>query len=173
MAESETNNNNNNSSSDHRRRRRLDHSLSHDSALIFDIEGLDIPNHELKSSDQSDCDDQNVHRDDSSSEDSDIEDDIDDDDTTDVRISPRGRDSKYVSQFSASLPIQVPLWKTSNHVLETEDDSHENITLNEDPNKIAESFRALAWSVKDDTEMFGDLPRRRLNTGDLVRSRPI
>ena len=47
------------------------------------------------------------------------------------------------------------------------------INCDEDPNKIAESFRALAWSVKDDTEMFGDLPRRRLNTGDLVRSRPI
>lgn len=39
------------------------------------------------------------------------------------------------------------------------------------PEQIAESIKAL--TITDGTEMFGDLPRRRLNTGDLVKSRPL
>lgn len=42
-----------------------------------------------------------------------------------------------------------------------------------DPEQIAASMRALACSVRDGTEMFGELPRRRLNTGELLSSRPL
>lgn len=45
--------------------------------------------------------------------------------------------------------------------------------LPKDPEQIAASMRALACSVRDGTEMFGELPRRRLNTGELLSSRPL
>lgn len=40
------------------------------------------------------------------------------------------------------------------------------------PEDIAASMRAMACSVTDGTEMFGELPRRRLNTGELLAFRP-
>ncbi|RWS24445.1 uncharacterized protein B4U80_00218 [Leptotrombidium deliense] len=74
-----------------------------------------------------------------------------------------------VKHYATSLPIKVPFW-TVNHEDKSDD---EKISSFEGPDRIPESIKALAKSVRDSTEMFGDLPRRRLNTGDLVKSRPI
>ncbi|XP_015785246.1 probable serine/threonine-protein kinase fhkE [Tetranychus urticae] len=100
-------------------------------------------------------------------EDKNNEDDDDEDncDQRDVRnmFDRMSLDSKCTRQFATSLPIQVPIWKTSPLVQESDDgDDEQNINFDKDPMKIAESLRALAWSVKDGTEMFGDLPRHRL-----------
>ncbi|XP_053209743.1 putative uncharacterized protein DDB_G0286751 [Panonychus citri] len=108
--------------------------------------------------------------DDNEDEDDDDDNDDDDDDSDTRNMFQRmNLNSKCTRQFATSLPIQVPLWKTSPLNQETDDtDTEQNITCDEDPRKIAESFRALAWSVKDGTtEMFGALPRHRL------KSRPI
>lgn len=89
---------------------------------------------------------------------------------------------KMTRQLSASLPIQVPVnimkaskgFKESHHddLYENDDDSlsDDYAAILADPSKIPESIEALARSVRDSTEVFGALPSRRFNTGELVRS---
>lgn len=81
------------------------------------------------------------------------------------------QDEETPSVFATSLPVSVPSW--SHYPRYSDVEEFEGVTHHEDPDQIAASFRALAQSVHDGTEMFGDLPRRRLNTGDLIKSRPI
>jgi len=68
-----------------------------------------------------------------------------------------------------SLPIQVPKWKAfRNH---TEDIDEDEVSNGE---TIAESIKKLAKSVRNESDIFGDRPRRRTNTfGDLIKSRPL
>ncbi|KFM77969.1 hypothetical protein X975_21314, partial [Stegodyphus mimosarum] len=73
---------------------------------------------------------------------------------------------------ATSLPMSIPAFSNYSHfsVIDDEDDKMSPI---KDPEQIAASMRAIACSVTDGTEMFGELPRRRLNTGELLSSRPI
>lgn len=71
---------------------------------------------------------------------------------------------------AASLPIDVPIGRKA---FREDDDSDDLKVEHMDPEQIAKSIQALAWNCKDGTEIFGERPRRRLNTGELVRSRPI
>jgi hypothetical protein len=76
-------------------------------------------------------------------------------------------------QIAYSLPIQVPQWRTSFSTTE-EDILEERVPLIPNGETIAESIQKLAKSVRnEETDIFGDRPRRRLNTGDLIKSRPI
>ncbi|KAG2455841.1 uncharacterized protein akt1s1 [Polypterus senegalus] len=78
----------------------------------------------------------------------------------------------FSRQLARSLPVTVPMWGFhngkggQNH--HGESHSGERVVC-PDLEKIAASMRALAMSVTDGTEMFGDLPRPRLNTGDFQK----
>ncbi|XP_067129712.1 uncharacterized protein [Centruroides vittatus] len=98
---------------------------------------------------------------------SDYEDDTDDSSTTEENTLNFRK--KLPKQFAQSLPIKVPVWSQFNHSSGSEEE--EKFVVTGDPEQIAESIKAL--TITDGTEMFGDLPRRRLNTGDLVKSRPL
>lgn len=62
----------------------------------------------------------------------------------------------------------------SYHRVDADDDERlsedEYTAIRENPSKILKSIEALARSVHDDSEVFGSLPRRQFNTGELVRS---
>ncbi|XP_076313230.1 uncharacterized protein LOC143226316 [Tachypleus tridentatus] len=75
------------------------------------------------------------------------------------------------NKFATSLPISMPVWSVANH--SSGSDEEEKFPAPDDPEQMVASIKALAMSVHDGTEMFGDLPKRRLNTGELVKSRPI
>lgn len=75
---------------------------------------------------------------------------------------------------ATSLPMSIPAFSHYTHYSVMEDDEDDyKASLPKDPEQIAASMRALACSVTDGTEMFGELPRRRLNTGELLSSRPM
>ncbi|MGH0157873.1 UNVERIFIED_CONTAM: hypothetical protein FKN15_034643 [Acipenser sinensis] len=81
--------------------------------------------------------------------------------------------SRSLSQqhLARSLPVSVPIWGyrefTGGHApSHTESHSGEQRAGCVDLDHIAASIRALTVRVTDGTEMFGDLPRPRLNTGD-------
>ncbi|XP_054709665.1 uncharacterized protein LOC129219331 isoform X2 [Uloborus diversus] len=74
--------------------------------------------------------------------------------------------------FPSSLPMSIPAFTNLNRYMVAEEDD-EPIQHLTDPEQIAASFRAVANSVCDGTEMFGELPRRRLNTGELLAYRPF
>lgn len=75
---------------------------------------------------------------------------------------------------ATSLPMSIPTFSHHPHASVVEDDDDDyRVPLPKDPEQIAASMRALACSVRDGTEMFGELPRRRLNTGELLSSRPL
>ncbi|XP_070534484.1 uncharacterized protein [Ptychodera flava] len=70
-------------------------------------------------------------------------------------------------QYAQSVPISMPMWNMDRHSL----DDDEKAPVPE-PDKMVASMKALAQSVHDGTEMFGDLPRPRINTGDFKKQRP-
>uniref|UniRef100_A0A131XX63 Uncharacterized protein n=1 Tax=Ixodes ricinus TaxID=34613 RepID=A0A131XX63_IXORI len=72
------------------------------------------------------------------------------------------------TQCAYSLPVDMPTWRTPR---DSQNDLDELVGA-VDHEKIGEDIEALARSVCDGTEMFGDLPRPRLNAGDH-RSRPL
>ncbi|XP_066564840.1 proline-rich AKT1 substrate 1 isoform X2 [Amia ocellicauda] len=70
--------------------------------------------------------------------------------------------------LARSLPVSVPVWGfRGGHP--PQGDSHSAERDSPDLAHIAASMRALTLSVTDGTEMFGDLPRPRLNTGDIQK----
>ncbi|PRD25929.1 UNVERIFIED_CONTAM: Proline-rich AKT1 substrate 1 [Trichonephila clavipes] len=73
--------------------------------------------------------------------------------------------------YATSLPMSIPEFTNYSHFSLIEDDEKESPP--KAPEDIAASMRALACSVRDGTEMFGELPRRRLNTGELLAFRPF
>ncbi|KAK2143853.1 hypothetical protein LSH36_807g00109 [Paralvinella palmiformis] len=93
-------------------------------------------------------------------------------DTDDSECDWRGVPNKEErSIYSASVPISVPMWGRSNvgkkksFAEDVEEDE-----LPPDAASMAASIKALAQSVHGDgTEMFGELPRPRVNTSDFSK----
>ncbi|KAJ8023966.1 Proline-rich AKT1 substrate 1 [Holothuria leucospilota] len=80
-------------------------------------------------------------------------------------------DRRARPQYAASVPISMPVWPKDRYPLETNlEDDDDKLPMPE-PDRMVESMRALSMSVQDGTEMFGDLPRPRLNTGDFSRKK--
>lgn len=73
---------------------------------------------------------------------------------------------KYRYPVASSLPIQIPHFGR-NYDREIEENSRLN-----PGESIADSIQKLARSVRNENNMLDDRPRRRLNTGDLIKSRP-
>ncbi|XP_014775899.1 uncharacterized protein LOC106873180 isoform X2 [Octopus bimaculoides] len=72
---------------------------------------------------------------------------------------------------SASVPVNVPRFNQEMFCSSASD--KENCPSPHDPQEIAASMKALAESLrKDEGFIFGDLPRPRLNTGDIAITRP-
>lgn len=69
-------------------------------------------------------------------------------------------------EYATSVPISMPMWKKEMQSYE-EDGAEEKVPMPE-PDRMVASMRALSFSVNDGTEMFGDLPRPRLNTAGEV-----
>ncbi|XP_064480668.1 uncharacterized protein LOC135394097 [Ornithodoros turicata] len=104
------------------------------------------------------------------------EDEADTDDSS-LNDEPRTgmRESQSEAQYASSLPVNVPAWTpslSSHHFDEDEDEEERRALHAANPERIGQDIQALARSVHDGTEMFGDLPRPRLNTGGF-KSRPI
>ncbi|XP_069048019.1 proline-rich AKT1 substrate 1 isoform X2 [Lepisosteus oculatus] len=70
--------------------------------------------------------------------------------------------------LARSLPVSVPVW-AFRAGRPSHGDSHSGERECPNLDHIAASMRALTMSVTDGTEMFGDLPRPRLNTGDFKK----
>lgn len=66
--------------------------------------------------------------------------------------------------------MSVPIWGFKDlKPKKFHDGDNEERLPSPDLDKIAASMKALTMSVTDGTEMFGDLPRPRLNTGDFQK----
>ncbi|XP_071809305.1 uncharacterized protein [Asterias amurensis] len=77
------------------------------------------------------------------------------------------RDQTRTQNYAASVPISMPMWNREGKASYEDDDDEDKVPMPE-PDRMVASMRALSFSVQDGTEMFGDLPRPRLNTGDTV-----
>lgn len=102
------------------------------------------------------------------------EDEGDTDDSS-LNDEPRvGRErTRSEPQCAFSLPVNMPAWRQSQAPDDFDEEEEERRALHAtDPERIGQDIQALARSVHDGTEMFGDLPRPRLNTSDL-KSRPV
>ncbi|OTF78856.1 hypothetical protein BLA29_005670 [Euroglyphus maynei] len=71
-------------------------------------------------------------------------------------------------QIASSLPIQIPHFARRN---EREMDE-ESFRINPGES-MADSIQKMARSVRNEVDIIDDRPRRRLNTGDLIKSRPF
>ncbi|XP_027204756.1 uncharacterized protein LOC113798418 [Dermatophagoides pteronyssinus] len=68
-------------------------------------------------------------------------------------------------QIANSLPIQIPHFARRN-----EREIEESFRMNPGES-MADSIKKMARSVRNEIDIFDDRPRRRLNTGDLIKSR--
>lgn len=93
-------------------------------------------------------------------------------DEADTDDSSMADECQQTSQLHCaySLPVDMPAWRTPRDSRADFDDIE--FVRSVDHEKIGANIEALARSVCDDTEMFGDLPRPRLNAGDL-KTRPL
>ncbi|XP_022083715.1 uncharacterized protein LOC110975487 [Acanthaster planci] len=66
---------------------------------------------------------------------------------------------------ATSMPISMPVWNKETRLSWEEGEDEDKVPM-PDPDHMVASMKALSLSVQDGTEMFGDLPRPRLNTGD-------
>ncbi|CAH1252008.1 AKT1S1 [Branchiostoma lanceolatum] len=70
--------------------------------------------------------------------------------------------------YASSLPVDMPFMTRARIAHVPEEDTGFSSSI-QDPEQIVASMKALAISVQEDgTQMFGDLPRPRVNTGDLL-----
>ncbi|XP_069769079.1 proline-rich AKT1 substrate 1 [Narcine bancroftii] len=103
-----------------------------------------------------------------------FESDLDGESTDDGSLSEElpihPRTQTKCHQLAKSLPVSVPIWGFKDLKPKKLPDGDDDERLpSPDLDKIAASMKALAMSVTDGTEMFGDLPRPRLNTGDFQK----
>eukprot|EP00058_Branchiostoma_floridae_P012408 XP_002597896.1 hypothetical protein BRAFLDRAFT_128432 [Branchiostoma floridae] len=70
--------------------------------------------------------------------------------------------------YASSLPMDMPFMTRARIAHVQEEDTGFSSSI-QDPEQMVASMKALAMSVQEDgTQMFGDLPRPRINTGDLL-----
>ncbi|XP_054153149.1 uncharacterized protein LOC128951882 isoform X2 [Oppia nitens] len=86
------------------------------------------------------------------------------------KIKNAQKNNGHHMAYSLPIQIQVPKWRT---FYNNQNIDEEEVPMNADGEAIAESIKKLAKSVRNESDIFGDRPRRRLNTGDLIKSRPI
>lgn len=105
-----------------------------------------------------------------------FESDLDGESTDDGSLSeelpvrPQSLSQTMCHQYAKSLPMSVPIWGFKDlKPKKFHDGDNEERLPSPDLDKIAASMKALTMSVTDGTEMFGDLPRPRLNTGDFQK----
>ncbi|XP_078286467.1 proline-rich AKT1 substrate 1 [Rhinoraja longicauda] len=105
-----------------------------------------------------------------------FESDLDGESTDDGSLSeelpvrPQSLSQTMCHQYAKSLPVSVPIWGFKDLTPKKfHDGDNEERLPSPDLDKIAASMKALTMSVTDGTEMFGDLPRPRLNTGDFQK----
>ncbi|KAH9526835.1 hypothetical protein DERF_000893 [Dermatophagoides farinae] len=72
------------------------------------------------------------------------------------------------TQIANSLPIQIPQFGGRRNDREME----ESFRINPGES-MADSIKKMARSVRNEIYILDDRPRRRLNTGDLIKSRPF
>ncbi|CAN0427020.1 unnamed protein product [Lampetra planeri] len=92
-----------------------------------------------------------------------FESDGEEESTDDGSLSEDTNSRAGCHQYAKSLPVRVPVWGFKEQI---EHQQHMNAP---DLDQIGASMKALAMSVTDGTEMFGDLPRPRLNTGEFQK----
>ncbi|KAI2807691.1 hypothetical protein BLOT_005630 [Blomia tropicalis] len=83
------------------------------------------------------------------------------------------RFSASSQQTPNSLPIKIPHYRSRTTDLDS-DESYNNHSNNaKGGESIADRIQKLARSVRNENDLLDDRPRCRLNTGDLLKSRPV